>query len=72
MRLTSAVPPPRGIDEANIEDFTCCQPPQAFCKPEPDLQVHSIEPEFQPGIKVIGFICQHLESCNPRFAELDI
>ena len=28
--------------------------------------------ECQPGIKVIGFICQHLESCNPRFAELEI
>src|SRR6267143_3419089 len=48
MRLNSAVPPPCGIDEIMVEDFTVASRHRGFCKREPDLHVRSTEPERVP------------------------
>src|ERR1700674_800647 len=48
MRLISAMPPPCGIDETEVEDFMAASLRQGFCKCEPELQAHSTELERVP------------------------
>src|SRR5882762_4239157 len=53
MRLISAMPPPCGIDEVEVEvkveDFIAASLRQGFCKYVPKLQAHSTEPERVPA-----------------------